>query len=116
VPETHEVDVLLRRLNGDVSDLVMKHEKCLSAARRMVTRGRAAGLSDGQIARRANFVAATNEAERLVEQIKWEKAQFDHGNLSISSGWAELERLASIPTRRYQGGDSASVLTGQSDE
>lgn len=88
------IDVLSRRLSQDVSDLVRKHESCVHAARKMVTRGRAAGLSDSQIARRANFVAAITDAERLTEQIKQERAQFDHTNESISCRWAELERLA----------------------
>lgn len=94
MPETREIDVLLRRLNGDVSELVRKHEMCVAAARRTLARGRAAGLSESQIARRANFVAAVNEAERLTEQIKLARTQFDQSYESIDFKWAELERLA----------------------
>jgi ABC-type transporter Mla subunit MlaD len=99
VAETREtIAVLSRRLDQDLSDLVRKHESCVHAARRTLARGRAAGLSDSQIARRANFVAAIAEAERLTEQIKQERAQFDQTNESISARWAELERIAaSVP-------------------
>jgi len=61
----------------------------------------------------ANFVAAIDEAERLTEQIKLEKAQFDQSCGSIDVQWAELERLAGFPAGivEIKGPDRADMVT-----